>query len=173
MLLGLLSRGQRHGYDLKREHDECFPAARPLAFGQVYATLDRLQRQGLVGAVAVQRVVGPDRTVYEVTDAGRVELDAWLVDVESPSPHVTNPLAVKSTMALLVGDDECAADYLRRQRNAHLARMREYTRRKTDPAASLHEVLAADYAISHLDADLRWLETALERVSELKKEMSR
>ncbi|MGI8702099.1 MAG: PadR family transcriptional regulator [Nocardioidaceae bacterium] len=173
VLLGLLSRGGRHGYDLKREHDECFPAARPLAFGQVYATLERLSRQGLVGAVAVQRVVGPDRTVYEVTAAGRRALDAWLADVEPPAPHVANPLAVKSTIALLVGDEREATDYLRRQRQAHMDRMREYTRKKSDVAAPLNEVLAADYALLHLDADVRWMETALQRVTALKKEMSR
>ncbi|MEJ7629662.1 MAG: PadR family transcriptional regulator [Nocardioidaceae bacterium] len=173
VLLGLLSKGSRHGYDLKREHDTCFPAARPLGFGQVYATLDRLHRQGLVGPVAVQRVVGPDRTMYEVTEAGRRALDAWLADVEAPAPHVANPLAVKCSIALLVGDEARAVDYLRRQRRAHLERMREFTRRKSDPASSLTEVLAADYAIFHLDADLRWMEAALQRVTALTKEMSR
>lgn len=170
VLLGLLSRGQRHGYDLKREHDDWFPAARPLGFGQVYATLDRLRRQGFVGAVAVQRVVGPDRTIYEVTEAGRHELDAWLADVEAPAPHVANPLALKATIALLVGDEARSVDYLRRQRSAHLERMREYTRRKSDPDSSLNEVLAADYALLHLDADLRWMESALQRVTALRKE---
>ncbi len=172
MLLGLLSRGQRHGYDLKREHDLRFPAARPLAYGQVYTTLERLHRQGLIGPVAVQRVEGPDRTVFEITDAGRTELDSWLSSIEAPAPFVANPLSTKVTIALLVGEAREATDYLRRQRAAHLDRMRHYTAVKTDLASSLHEVLAADYVLSHLDADLRWMETALARVTSLKKEMS-
>lgn len=171
VVLALLSRGQRHGYDLKREHDDRFPAARPLAYGQVYTTLERLHRQGMVEAVAVQRVDGPDRTVYEITTTGRAELLAWLEQVEQPSPFVTNPLSIKVTLALLVGEERDATDYLRRQRSAHLDRMRHYTQIKTAAASSVHELLAADYALSHLDADLRWMDTALERVSALTKEL--
>lgn len=55
VLLGLLADGERHGYELKREHDTRFPAARPLAFGQVYATLERLRKRGLVDAASASR----------------------------------------------------------------------------------------------------------------------
>lgn len=167
VLMGLLSTGQRHGYDLKKDHDARFPAARPLAFGQVYATLERLQKKGHVESVEVERVEGPDRTIYTLTAEGRSELTAWLSEVEQPSPFVANPLATKATIALLVADEATASDYLRRQRVTHLARMREYTKLKTDPNASIAEALGADYAIAHLDADLRWLDTALDRVAAL------
>ncbi len=171
VLMGLLASGDRHGYDLKKEHDERFPASRPLAFGQVYAALDRLRKHGYVDAVDVERAEGPDRTIYTLTATGRLELAGWLAEIEPPAPFVANPLAVKATIALLVADADAAAHYLQRQRAAHLARMREYTSIKTDPHASITEVLAADYAISHLDADLRWLETALNRMTTLEKEL--
>jgi len=170
--MGLLSTGERHGYELKKDHDARFPAARPLAFGQIYATLERLQKKGHVESLDVERVDGPDRTVYGLTEAGRVELDGWLSEVESPSPYVANPLATKATIALLVADEATAMDYLRRQREAHLVRMREYTRLKTDPNAAIAEVLGADYAIAHLDADLRWLDTALDRISALNRSLT-
>ena len=172
MLLGLLADGERHGYELKREHDARFPAARPLAFGQVYATLERLRKRGLVDTGSGVKAAGPERTPYALTDAGRAELDRWLAEVEAPSPFVSNPLSVKVTLALLIADEALAQDYLRRQRDAHLQRMREYTRLKGDPETSLVEVLAADYALTHLDADLRWIETAIERVSDLDKEIN-
>lgn len=172
VVLGLLAGGDRHGYDLKRQYDTRFPAARPLAPAQVYATLERLQRDGLVQPGSVERAGGPDRTVYAMTPAGRSELDRWLEDVEPPAPFVTNPLSTKVTLALLVADDATATDYLRRQREAHLDRMREYTRVKTDPESSLARVLAADYALNHLDADLRWIDTALDRVSALSEEIT-
>ena len=165
--MGLLMAGDRHGYDLKKEHDERFAGARPLAFGQVYATLQRLERQGHIEAVEIERVDGPDRTVYRLTDLGRADLDLWVSEVEPPAPFVANPLATKATIAFLIGDADQAADYLRNQRNAHLERMREYTRVKTEPATPMPEVLAADYAIAHLDADLRWLDTALDRITAL------
>ncbi len=172
VLMGLLSTRERHGYDLKKDHDERFPAARPLAFGQVYATLERLRKKGHVEAVEIERVEGPDRTVYRLTGDGRAALAEWLSEVEKPSPFVSNPLATKATIALLVADEATAADYLRRQRDAHLARMREYTRLKTDPQASIAEVLGADYAIAHLDADLRWLDTALDRIAALDRSLA-
>ncbi len=167
VLLGLLVRGQQHGYDLKRERDLHFPETKPMAYGQIYAALDRLHRQGLIEPIAVQREGGPDRTVYAITPAGRAELTAWLDTVEIPFAHVANPLATKVTVALLATDTERASDYLRRQRASHLERMRHYTRVKTKPDAAIHEVLAADYAVAHLDADLRWMDTALERVAAL------
>ncbi|TWP34952.1 PadR family transcriptional regulator [Leekyejoonella antrihumi] len=167
VLLGLLSRGQQHGYDLKRAHDDRFPAAKPMAYGQVYASLERLHRQGFVEPVAVQRVDGPDRTVYAITATGRAELTDWIETVETPFVHVANPLATKVTVALLVTDTAYATTCLERQRASHLDAMRRYTRAKTDPSLPIHEVLAADYAIAHLDADLQWMESALQRVAAL------
>ena len=74
--MGLLSRGPQHGYDLKRHHDELLPAARPMAFGQVYAALGRLAGKGLVAEAAVEQGSGPERVVYELTDAGRTDPSA-------------------------------------------------------------------------------------------------
>lgn len=167
VLMGLLVAGERHGYDLKREHDQVFGGAKPLAFGQVYATLERLQKKQHVEAVEIERVDGPDRTVFALTALGRAELDRWLGEVEAPTPYVANPLAVKATIALLAGDERQAHRYLADQRAAHLDRMRHFTKLKSDPDAAVSEALAADYAIAHLDADLQWLGLALERISQL------
>lgn len=164
VLLGLLAGGPRHGYELKRAHDDRLPQARPLAFGQVYATLGRLERDGLVAAAGRDRDGGPDRTPYQLTPAGRTTLDEWLAAIEPPAPYVASTLLAKVVVALLVADRERAAAYLVAQRAAHTTRLRELTARKTDPGASLGEVIAADFAITHLDADLRWLATTLDRV---------
>jgi DNA-binding PadR family transcriptional regulator len=171
VLLGLLRRGQRHGYDLKREHDERFPQAKPVAFGVVYSTLDRLHRRGLIEPRGVQRVDGPDRMVFEITEAGVEELRAWLASADEPSEHVANPFETKVTIALMLGDEAGASAFLRAQRSAHLTRMRAFTTAKSAPGASLHEVLAADYALAHLDADLKWMDAALRRVDILREEM--
>lgn len=165
VLMGLLAAGKRHGYDLKHQHDATFVGAKPLAFGQLYAALERLARKGLVEAVEVEQVDGPERTVYGLTDAGRAELERWLDEIEPPAPHVSNPFAVKATIAMLVGDVDDARRYLTAQRAAHLDRMRHYTRLKTDPEVTLATALAADYAIFHLDADLSWLAAALDRIT--------
>jgi len=172
VLLGLLAGGPRHGYDLKRAHDDRLPRAKPLAYGQVYATLGRLERDGLVSEAGQDREGGPDRTSYEITDDGRQHLDTWLSAVEPPAPYVTSELFSKVVVALLAADAGRARDYLVAQRAAHVSRMRELTTAKSEPEASVGDVIAADYAIGHLEADLRWLQTTLARVADLQKEVT-
>ena len=169
LLLGLLSQGPRHGYELKREHDDRFAQAKPLPYGQVYATLGRLLRDGLVAEGEPSPSDGPDRRVYDLTDDGRAALDAWLADVEPPAPYVANPLLARVVVALLAHGT--AGDYLGAQRRAHLGRMRELTAVKTAPGARLSDVLAADWALSHLDADLRWVESTARRLDALTTEV--
>ncbi|MFI7304481.1 PadR family transcriptional regulator [Micromonospora aurantiaca] len=171
VLLGLLAAGPRHGYELKRAHDERLPRARPLAFGQVYATLARLHRDGLVVPAGQERDGGPDRTAYALTDDGRAALDRWLGTVEPPMPYVASTLFAKVVVALLVADAAQARGYLIAQRRAHTQRLRELTALKTAPGARLDEVIAADFAIAHLDADLRWLHTTLDRVVDWHREV--
>jgi DNA-binding PadR family transcriptional regulator len=167
-LLGLLARGPRHGYDLKREHDDRFPAAKPLAYGQVYSTLARLLRDGLVEVAEQQPGDGPERIVYALTAQGRQQLGTWVSEPETPAPHVANVLYTKVLLSLIAGGDPAA--YLDVQRATHLARMRELTEQRRH--ASLPEALAADYALFHLEADLRWLQVTTDRLLALTNEVS-
>jgi DNA-binding PadR family transcriptional regulator len=169
VLLGLLAGGSRHGYELKRAHDSRLPHAKPLAFGQVYATLGRLERDGLVAPVGRDKAGGPERTAYELTGRGRSTLATWLAEVEPPMPYVTNALFAKVLVALLSADETTARNYLGRQRQAHMARVRELTRVKLD--GTLGDTIAADYAIAHLNADLEWLATTQARIQELDREV--
>ncbi|GIJ29959.1 PadR family transcriptional regulator [Micromonospora qiuiae] len=171
VLLGLLASGTKHGYELKRAHDERLPQARPLAYGQVYATLGRLLRDGLVTPAGQERLAGPDRTAYALTEEGRTALDRWLGTVEPPMPHVNSTLFAKVVVALLAADVDRARAYLIAQRRAHTDRLRELTALKTAPSATIDDVVAADYAIAHLDADLRWLHTTLDRVADWHREV--
>lgn len=171
VLLGLLTRGQQHGYELKRAHDAAFPSARPIAAGQVYAALSRAEARGWARAVAVEREGGPDRTVYELTPEGRDELARWTSTTESPERLVAHPLATRATVAMLAVGPEAARDLLDRQRVAVVDRMRELTAHKTHPGLSLAELLATDHAIAHLDADVRWLDAAALRVVDLTEEL--
>lgn len=169
ILLGLLTERPKHGYELKREHDERLPGARPLAYGQVYATLQRLERDGKVTVAGTVQEAGPERTVYRITDDGTEEVRRWLGEVEPPAPYVASALFARVVLALLARGS--ADDYLMRQRAAHLERMRELTARKSAAGASVGEVLAADFSLTHLDADLRWMETARRRIGELTQEI--
>lgn len=172
VLMGLLRRGQQHGYDLKRRHDALFPAARPMAFGQVYAALGRLVDKEWLRVAGTAQDAGPERTLFELTDEGRAELDRWVAEADGPGEHIANPLASKLTVSLLVGGRAGAEAYLRAQRAAHLDRMRELTRARREES-DLATTLAADYALSHLDADVRWMEEAHQRLDEMEKGTAR
>ncbi|BBC36320.1 putative PadR-like family transcriptional regulator [Streptomyces graminofaciens] len=169
ILLGLLAGGPSHGYDLKRRHDERFPQARPLAYGQVYTTLQRLVRDGLAEVDGTEADSGPERTMYRSTDDGSHELTKWAGEIAPPAPFVTNEIFAKVVVSILAAGDPAA--YLRRQRAAHMARMRELTAVKTAPGADLATVLSADYALNHLDADLRWMNTTAGRLTTLTAEV--
>ncbi|MFF7451079.1 MULTISPECIES: helix-turn-helix transcriptional regulator [unclassified Streptomyces] len=169
LLLGLLATGPSHGYDLKRRHDERFPQARPLAYGQVYTTLQRLVRDGLAEVEGTDSDGGPERTRYRATDDGRRELAQWAAEITPPAPFVTNEIFAKVVVAILSGGDP--ETYLDAQRTAHMARMRELTQVKTAKGADLATVLSADYALNHLDADLRWMTTTAGRLTTLTAEV--
>ncbi|WP_203959562.1 PadR family transcriptional regulator [Actinocatenispora thailandica] len=173
VLLGILADGTpRHGYDLKQAYDALLPRARPLAFGQAYATLGRMVRDELVEEAGHDSAGGPERTSYTITDTGHVTLRTWLGTVERPAPFVTDALFTKVVVALRTGSDGATARaYLTAQRAAHAERMRELTRAKTEPGANMSDVVSADYLLGHLDADLAWMQTTLTRLGALRAEL--
>ena len=166
-LLGLLEREPSHGYDLKREYDAVFGRDRPLPFGQVYATLGRLARDGKVVAAQAEPGAGPERKRYVITEDGVSELETWLAEPVAPEPHLQSTLFVKVVLALM--SDRPADEYLDVQRAAHMARMRELTelRRST----SLVDALLADHGLFHLEADLRWIDLTASRLEALAAEV--
>ena len=168
-LLGLLEERARYGYELKREYDERLSGDRPLAFGQVYATLARLLRNGLIEVEGVEAGGGPDRKRYAITDLGVTDLEQWLSQPEPPAPYLQSVLFTKVALALMSGRPATA--FLDVQRGAHLARMRELTALKT--GGDLATTMIADHALFHLEADLRWLELTAARLDELAKEIAR
>lgn len=162
--LGLLHDQPRHGYDLKQQFDRLFSPDRSLPYGQVYATLARLQRDGRIEPAGTEPGAGPERKAYAITPTGSDELRRWLSETVSPEPHLQTLLFSKVVLALLLGDQ--AAPLLDAQRRAHIARMRELTTfRRSAPMA---EALLADHAIYHLEADLRWIDAAAARLDDLR-----
>jgi DNA-binding PadR family transcriptional regulator len=168
-LLGLLEREPSHGYDLKREYDSYFGRGKPLPFGQVYATLSRLARDGKVSAGDVEPGSGPDRKRYVITDAGRNEVDAWLTEPVAPEPHLQTVLFVKVVLALMLGRP--AQGYLDTQRATHLHRMRELTELKR--SGGMVDALLADHGLFHLEADLRWIDVTAARLHALAEAVQR
>jgi DNA-binding PadR family transcriptional regulator len=162
-LLGLLEREPSHGYDLKRDYDTFFGRGKPLPFGQLYATLGRLTRDGKVVAAEAEPGAGPDRKRYLITDNGVTEVESWLDEPIEAEPHLQTVLFAKVVLALMLGRD--AERYLDTQRAAHLRRMRELTEIRR--SGSLVDALLADHGLFHLEADLRWIDITTARLDAL------
>jgi DNA-binding PadR family transcriptional regulator len=162
-LLGLLEREPSHGYDLKRDYDAFFGRGKPLPYGQVYATLGRLARDGKVVAGEAEPGDGPDRRRYVITEAGATEFETWLAEPVAPEPTLQTVLFTKVVLALMLDRD--AAGYLDAQRAAHLRRMRELTDMRR--AGPLLEALLADHGLFHLEADLRFIDLTAARLDAL------
>ena len=129
----------------------------------MYATLARLARDGKAVAGEAEPGDGPDRKRYAITESGRHEVDEWLADPVEPEPHLQTVLFAKVTLALMLGRP--ASAYLDTQRAAHMRRMQELTElKRTGP---LLDVLLADHALFHLEADLRWIDLTSDRLKEL------
>jgi DNA-binding PadR family transcriptional regulator len=168
-LLGILGKRPGYGYDLKHEYDSLYGKEKKLAFGKVYATLSRLLRDQKISVEAVEQDAGPERKLYAITRRGRNDLEAWLTTPEQLHPSAQATLFVKVVTSILL--DKEPNLYLDVQRAAYIERMRELTtvRRKADLAESLQ----ADYALFHLEADLRWIDVTVARLETLTKEIRR
>lgn len=167
-LMGLLERQPSHGYELKRDYDSWFGRGKALPYGQVYSTLGRLARDGKIVAGEAEAGDGPERRKYTITEAGVAEVEGWLATPAEPEPHLQTLLFSKVVLALMLGRD--AEHYLDAQRATHLRRMRDLTEiRRSGP---LIDALLADHGLFHLEADLRWIDTTVARLDDLKKEVS-
>lgn len=166
-MLGVMSSGASYGYDLKLAYDRLFGTTKPIAFGQVYATLARMLRDGLISALGEQAGAGPDRKQYRVTPAGRERLKQWMFTPDSTSASAQSDLFAKTVIALLVDGD--APALLDIQRAELMRQMRELTVRKR--SADMLHTLLYDQRLFHLEADLRWIDTASARIEQLRGEV--
>ena len=164
-LLALLDDGRRHGYQLKTEFEQATGGVWPLNVGQVYTTLERLERDGLV-AVAEQN----GQKSYELTAAGREELGAWWQAVPVDDPPPRDELMLKVLMAIEHGPDHALA-VITRHRTALLALLQLRRRESRNDAArrdDLASALVADALVVRAEADLRWLDLCESRLTNQK-----
>ncbi len=150
-LLALLDEGPRYGYQLKSEFESRTGSTWPLNVGQVYTTLGRLERDGLV------QPAGEDpegHVFYAVTDQGREELRVWFGSPVRRDNPPRDELAIKLAMAVTVPGVDVAA--VAQAQRAHTIRaLQDYTRLKARALAAEESAAAADQDTeSH---DLAWL----------------
>ncbi|MPV51334.1 PadR family transcriptional regulator [Pseudactinotalea sp. HY160] len=167
-LLGLLEIGPSHGFALKRRYDGLLGQERELRFGQVYATLARLERDGLADGVGLEPGEGADRKVYAITGEGVAELDRWLL---TPNLPTGRPSELFTRVVLALAGGKPVDRILDRQREVYLARMRELTAARS--AGDVIDRIAADFEMAHLEADMRWIELAAARLADIRDDVAR
>ncbi|MFN8020819.1 MAG: helix-turn-helix transcriptional regulator [Acidimicrobiales bacterium] len=166
-LLALLHEGPRYGYQLKTEFEAATGGVWPLNVGQVYTTLDRLERDGLVEVRTVEGdapATAPGQKTYAITDDGVAELGAWWEAVPSDDPPPRDELMLKVLMAIDRGDDH-ALRVVTHQRTVLLSLLQAKRReRKAAGDDSLAARLVTDALVARAEADLRWLDTCEEHL---------
>jgi DNA-binding PadR family transcriptional regulator len=155
-LLALFAEGPKYGYQLRTEFEARTGGTWPVNVGQVYTTLERLERDALVAAKGTN---GEGRTVYAITDAGRAALDGWFDTPVTDTDRPRNELAIKLLMAATTPDVDVAA-VVQRQRTESLRLMRDYNslRRAADTDDDAAGVLLLDSVVFALEGEVRWLD---------------
>jgi DNA-binding PadR family transcriptional regulator len=161
-LLALLAKEPAHGYELKTQLERIFGEAYPSPnIGQIYVTLQRLERDGLVRSQDVVQVTRPNKRVYELTDAGREALVSW-IDRPSDGPRVRDDFFMK----LVLSEHTGASDRLgliNRQRRYYLSQMRSLSELVAAADRRIPQLLI-EGAMLHLQADLDWLQRCQEEM---------
>jgi DNA-binding PadR family transcriptional regulator len=156
-LLALLAKEPAHGYQLKSSLERTFGEAYPSPnIGQVYVTLQRLARDGLVCSQEVTQASRPNKRVYELTPAGRDALAAW-VEFPSEGPRVRDDFFMKLVLGPLTGAADRMA-LINRQRRHYLSLMRGLSGLAGQSGHGPIPRLLIEGAVLHLQADLDWLE---------------
>jgi DNA-binding PadR family transcriptional regulator len=170
-IMALLAEEPAHGYQLKTDFERRTNGSWALNIGQVYSTLQRLERDGLVEAVEQPEADGAnpgrvhDRTDYRLTVRGRDELDRWFATPVIPEGPARDELTIKVLLAVAASDVD-VTEVLQRQRTASVAQLQALTRRKAqaDPERDLAWLLLLDALIMKTEAEVRWLDASEARI---------
>ena len=163
-LLALLANGPAHGYELKQALEQQFGSVLPpLNAGQIYTTLSRLQRDGLVDDDAVAQNGRPNKRVYELTEQGRQELDTWVKDA-TPATRLKDDFFIKLVLARAAGIAD-PLELIGRQRTAYLQALRDLDDVAAQAGDDETAALLVEGAALHLEADLKWLDLCEQRMT--------
>jgi DNA-binding PadR family transcriptional regulator len=173
VVLAMLAKEPSHGYELRARLKQALgPVGEDLNAGQVYVTLTRLERAGLVRSTQNPgQPDRPDRKVYELTAAGQHRVAEWLAEVSWPRPDLTEfHLKLIAAAAARLADplaivDAQRRELLRRLRDAQRAALALPDQTTSDAALLLEGM------VLRLQADLRWLE-ACERTWTIRRNQS-
>ncbi len=156
-LLGLLAEEPLHGYEVKNRFEAMLGGTWEVNIGQVYTTLQRLERDGLVRPAGERGDRG--KLLYEVSDAGRKALNEWLAQPESGPQELREDIYVKLLLAARLANGNLGP-LLSRQKRAYLQRLRDLNqleaRARKDGRTDLARLVRG--ALLHTEADIKWID---------------
>jgi len=159
VVLAMLAKEPSHGYELRaRLRQALGPAGEDLNAGQVYVTLARLEKAGLVESGQSAGLPDrPDRKVYALTAGGQQRVAGWLAEVSWPRPDLAEfHLKLIAAATARLADPLTIVDAQRREL---LRRLREAQRAAMAEPDDSRAALLLEGIVLRLQADLRWLET--------------
>ncbi len=168
-MLGILAEKDLHGYELKSSFDEKVGEFWSLNYGQIYSTLDRLEKEELVTHDRQSQDRRPDRKIYSITGKGRLELEKWL------SAPVKGVRALRDDFFIRLvfmnrNDTGPILDLIEKQKVLYLRQMNRLTqqkikmRKKPDDTDALLAELLMDAGLFHAEADIRWLNLCASKI---------
>ncbi len=161
-LLALLASGPRHGYQLRSEFEERTAGIWPLNIGQVYSTLERLERDGMVVGGEAD---GEGRRAFELTSAGREELTRFLLEPGGEDTPARDGLMLKVLIAIdTEGFDPLKVVQAERSSRMGALQGRRRAHRDADVNGDMAAGLAFDALITRTESELRWLDLCEERI---------
>ncbi len=168
-LLALLSQRPCHGYELRDLFEAALGGNWELNSGQIYSSLERLARDGLVAEEAVEKGSGPDKRLWALTGAGKLELAIWF-DSPVPRDYRLRDEFYLKLMIALVTQPASARHILIVQRRELFHELHDLTARRNllSPKRQLSRILLLDSAIMHTEAELRWLDIVESRLDDIR-----
>jgi DNA-binding PadR family transcriptional regulator len=161
-LLALLTEGPKYGLQLRHQFEEQTGEVWPLNVGQVYSTLQRLERDGLVESDE-EDDAGPQKS-FRITPAGATELSSWLRTPPDLSSPPRDELVIKVLVAIRVPGVD-VHDVIQTHRRHVVQLMQDWTRIKRDAGAQgVSLALVLDAELFRLDSVVRWLDAADSRL---------
>ena len=171
-VLGLLAQRPRHGYELRAAFEAVVGGEEnwDVKPAQIYSTLARLEKSGLVAEDSVSQDGGPEKRVYAITPAGRATLIEWFA-TGIEREHQRDEFYIKLMLSLASGEANPRA-LLQTQRNQLYQEMHAITTQRNglNSKTELARILLLDKAIMHLEADLRWIDMTEARLDEIKRQ---
>lgn len=162
-LLAILEDGPSYGLQLKNEFEQRTGGVWPLNVGQVYTTLQRLQRDDLVEAESSD--AAESQKLYVLTNEGRDRLRAWFQEPAADGPPAREELVLKLVMAARRNRDDALA-VVQTERRGAVQLLQEYTRLKRDAGSEsdLGWLFLLDSLIFSTEARVRWLDSCESRI---------